>query len=128
MNITVSRCVYESGVNSLRVEGVKAATINENLKSQHTKCLDVEFYSTEDLQTLIKMNSTIFSRKISNLTRNSRNPKKRAYTLPPPDYFYAGIRKAIGVSEHMTRESHIPAQRIVIGWEKTTITRPIGSR
>lgn len=52
MSITVSRCAYENGVNSLRIEGVKAATINENLNSQHTRCLDVEFYSTEDLQTL----------------------------------------------------------------------------
>lgn len=29
MSITVSRSVYANGVNSLRVEGVKAATINE---------------------------------------------------------------------------------------------------
>lgn len=52
MSITVSRSVYANGVNSLRVEGVKAATINENLNSQHTRCLDVEFYSTEDLMAL----------------------------------------------------------------------------
>lgn len=52
MSITVSRCAYQSGVNILRIEGVKAATINENLKSQPTKWLDVEFYSTEDLKAL----------------------------------------------------------------------------
>lgn len=59
MSITVSRSVYANGVNSLRVEGVKAATINENLNSQHTRCLDVEFYSTEDLMALQdKLNKT----------------------------------------------------------------------
>ena len=52
MSITVSRCAYQSGVNILRIEGVKAATINENLNSQPTKWLDVEFYSTEDLMAL----------------------------------------------------------------------------
>ena len=52
MSITVSRSVYANGVNSLRVGGVKSATINENLNSQHTRCLDVEFYSTEDLMAL----------------------------------------------------------------------------
>lgn len=52
MSITVSRYAYENGVNILRVEGVKAATINENLNSQPTKWLDVEFYSTEDLMAL----------------------------------------------------------------------------
>lgn len=52
MSITVSRSVYANGVNSLRVVGVKAATINENLNSQHTSCLNVEFYSTEDLMAL----------------------------------------------------------------------------
>ena len=52
MSITVSRSVYANGVNILRVEGVKAATINENLNSQPTKWLNVEFYSTEDLMAL----------------------------------------------------------------------------
>lgn len=52
MSITVSLSVYANGANSLHVGGVKSATINENLNSQHTRCLDVEFYSTEDLQTL----------------------------------------------------------------------------
>ena len=52
MSITVSRSVYANGVNSLRVGGVKSATINENLNSQHTRCIDVEFYSTEDLIAL----------------------------------------------------------------------------
>lgn len=52
MSITVSRYAYENGVNILRVDGVKAATINENLNSQPTKWLDVEFYSTEDLMAL----------------------------------------------------------------------------
>lgn len=52
MSITVSRYAYENGVNNLRIEGVKAATINENLNSQPTKCLNVEFYSTEDLKAL----------------------------------------------------------------------------
>ena len=52
MSITVSRSVYANGVNSLRVAGVKSATINENLNSQHTRCLDVEFYATEDLMAL----------------------------------------------------------------------------
>lgn len=37
MSITVSRYAYENGVNILLVEGVKAATINENLNSQPTK-------------------------------------------------------------------------------------------
>lgn len=60
MNITISRSVYENGVNSLHIEGVKSATINEYLKSQHTKCLDVEFYSTEDLKALQDELNNIF--------------------------------------------------------------------
>ena len=32
MSITVSRCAYANGVNNLRIEGVKSATI-EYLKS-----------------------------------------------------------------------------------------------
>lgn len=51
MSITVSRCAYENGVNNLRIEGVKSATI-EYLKSQYTRCLNVEFYSPEDLKAL----------------------------------------------------------------------------
>ena len=51
MSITVSRSVYADGVNSLRIEGVKSAT-TEYVEPQHTRCLNVEFYSTEDLKAL----------------------------------------------------------------------------
>ena len=32
MSITVSRCAYENGVNNLRIEGVKSATIESVYK------------------------------------------------------------------------------------------------
>lgn len=64
MSIKVSRYAYANGVNSLRIEGVKSADINENLNSQHTRCLDVEFYSTEDLQTLQTELNNIFPENI----------------------------------------------------------------
>lgn len=84
MSITVSRYVYENGVNSLRIEGVKSASINELLNRDHTKCLYIGFDSTEDLQAL---QDQLNNRRISNSTRNSRNPKKKAYTSPQPEHF-----------------------------------------
>lgn len=80
MSITVSRFVYANGVNSLRVEGVKAATINENLNSQHTRCLDVEFYSTEDLQTLQNELDNIFPENIK-LDKKFKEPEEEGLYL-----------------------------------------------
>lgn len=80
MSITVSRSVYANGVNSLRVEGVKAATINENLNSQHTRCLDVEFYSTEDLQTLQNELDNIFPENIK-LDKKFKEPEEEGLYL-----------------------------------------------
>lgn len=80
MSITVSRSVYENGVNNLRIEGVKAATINENLKSQHTRCLDVEFYSTEDLQTLQNELDNIFPENIK-LDKKFKEPEEEGLYL-----------------------------------------------
>ena len=80
MSITVSRCVYESGVNSLRVDGVKSATINENLDLQDTRCLDVEFYSTEDLQALQDELNNIFPENIK-LDKKFNEPEEEGLFL-----------------------------------------------
>lgn len=80
MSITVSRSVYANGVNSLRVEGVKSATINENLSSQHTRCLDVVFYSTEDLQTLQNELDNIFPENIK-LDKKFKEPEEEGLYL-----------------------------------------------
>ena len=80
MSITVSRCVYENGVNSLRVDGVKSATINENLNSQHTKCLDVEFYSMEDLKALQDELNNIFPENIK-LDKKFKEPEEQGLYL-----------------------------------------------
>lgn len=80
MSITVSRSVYANGVNSLRVEGIKAATINENLNSQYTRCLDVEFYSTEDLQTLQNELDNIFPENIK-LDKKFKEPEEEGLYL-----------------------------------------------
>lgn len=80
MSITVSRSVYANGVNSLRVVGVKSATINENLNSQHTSCLDVEFYSTEDLQTLQNELDNIFPENIK-LDKKFKEPEEEGLYL-----------------------------------------------
>lgn len=80
MSITVSRSVYVNGVNSLRIAGVKAATINENLNSQHTRCLDVEFYSTEDLQTLQNKLDNIFPENIK-LDKKFKEPEEEGLYL-----------------------------------------------
>lgn len=80
MSITVSRSVYANGVNSLRVGGVKSATINENLNSQHTSCLDVEFYSTEDLQTLQNELDNIFPENIK-LDKKFKEPEEEGLYL-----------------------------------------------
>lgn len=80
MSITVSRSVYANGVNSLRVGGVKSATINENLNSQHTRCLDVEFYSTEDLQTLQNELDNIFPENIK-LDKKFKEPEEEGLYL-----------------------------------------------
>ena len=80
MSITVSRSVYANGVNSLRVGGVKSATINENLNSQHTRCLDVEFYSTEDLQTLQNELDNIFLENIK-LDKKFKEPEEEGLDL-----------------------------------------------
>lgn len=110
MSITVSRYAYENGVNILRVEGVKAATLNENLNSQPTKWLDVEFYSTEDLMALQDELNKTFP-ETSGLQVSSRNQKKTAYILLVPGCSYIGIRKAIGVSEHSITGSHALTRR-----------------
>lgn len=80
MSITVSRCAYENGVNSLRVDGAKAATINENLNSQHTRCLDVEFYSTEDLMALQNELDNIFPENIK-LDKKFNEPEEEGLYL-----------------------------------------------
>lgn len=80
MSIAVYRCVYENRVNSLRVDGVKSATINENLNSQHTKCLDVEFYSTEDLQALQDELNNIFPENIK-LGKKFKEPEEEGLYL-----------------------------------------------
>lgn len=110
MSITVFRSVYANGVNSLRVEGVKAATINENLNSQHTRCLDVDFYSTEDLMALQDELNKTFP-ETSGLQVSPRNQKKTAYILLVPDCSYIGIRKEIGVSEHSITGRHALTRR-----------------
>lgn len=80
MNITVSRCAYDNGVNNLHIEGVKAATVSENLKSQHIRCLDVEFYSTEDLQTLQDELNNIFPENIK-LDKKFKEPEEEGLYL-----------------------------------------------
>lgn len=80
MSITVSRSIYANGVNSLSVEGVKAATINENLNSQHTRCLDVEFYSTEDLMALQNELDNIFPENIK-LDKKFNEPEEEGLYL-----------------------------------------------
>lgn len=80
MNIIVSRSAYENGVNSLHIDGVKSATINEYLKSQHTKCLDVEFYSTQDLQALQDELNNIFPENIK-LGKKFKEPEKEGLYL-----------------------------------------------
>lgn len=80
MSITVSRSVYANGVNSLRVKGVKSADISENLKSQPTKWLDVEFYSTEDLQTLQDGLNNIFPENIK-LGKKFKEPEEEGLYL-----------------------------------------------
>lgn len=80
MSITVSRSVYANGVNSLRVEGVKSADITENLKSQPTRCLDVEFYSTEDLQALQDELNNIFPENIK-LDKKFKEPEEEGLYL-----------------------------------------------
>lgn len=80
MNITVSRSVYANGVNSLRVEGVKSADITENLKSQPVRCLDVEFYSTEDLQALQDELNNIFPENIK-LDKKFKEPEEEGLYL-----------------------------------------------
>lgn len=80
MNITISRSVYENGVNSLHIEGVKSATINKYLKSQYTKCLDVEFYSTEDLKALQDELNNIFPENIK-LDKKFKEPEEEGLYL-----------------------------------------------
>ena len=80
MSITVSRCVYESGVNSLHIEGVKAATVSENLNSQHIRCLDVEFYSPEDLKTLQDELNKTFPENIK-LDKKFKEPEEEGLYL-----------------------------------------------
>lgn len=80
MSITVSRCAYQSGVNILRIEGVKAATINENLNQQSTKWLDVEFYSTEDLMALQNELDNIFPENIK-LDKKFNEPEEEGLYL-----------------------------------------------
>lgn len=80
MNITVSRSAYENGVNSLHIEGVKAATINENLNSQHIKWLDVEFYSEEDLKALQDELNNIFPENIK-LDKKFKEPEEEGLYL-----------------------------------------------
>lgn len=80
MSITVSRSVYANGVNSLCVNGVKSADITENLKSQPVKCLAVEFYSTEDLQTLQNELNNIFPENIK-LDKKFKEPEEEGLYL-----------------------------------------------
>lgn len=80
MSITVSRCAYENGINSLCIDGVKSADITENLKSQPTKCLDVEFYSTEDLQALQDELNNIFPENIK-LGKKFKEPEEEGLYL-----------------------------------------------
>lgn len=110
MSITVSRYAYENGINSLRIDGVKSASIDERLNQDHTRCLDIGFYSTEDLQALQDGLNNIFP-ETSNLQASTRNQKKTAYILLAPDCSYIGIRKAIGVSEHTITGSHALTRR-----------------
>ena len=79
MSITVSRCAYENGVNNLRIEGVKSATI-EYLKSQYTRCLNVEFYSTEDLKALQDELNKTFPENIK-LAGKYEEPEEDGYYL-----------------------------------------------
>lgn len=113
MSITVSRYAYENGV--------KSASINERLNQDHTRCLDIGFYSTEDLQALQDELNNIFPENIK-LDKKFKEPEEEGLYLTSTGLLL------FKDTEHTTRETHIPAQRIVIGWEKTTITRPIGSR
>jgi hypothetical protein len=80
MSITVSRSTYANGINSLRVDGVKSAAIKENLKSQPTRCLDVEFYSTEDLQALQDKLNNIFPENIK-LDKKFKEPEEEGFYL-----------------------------------------------
>lgn len=80
MSITVSRSVYEDGVNSLRIEGVKSADITENLKSQPTRYLDVEFYSTGDLKALQDELNNIFPENIK-LGKKFKEPEEEGLYL-----------------------------------------------
>lgn len=79
MSITVSRCAYEGGVNNLRIEGVKSAT-TEYVEPQHTRCLNVEFSSTEDLQTLQDELNNIFPENIK-LDKKFKEPEEEGLYL-----------------------------------------------
>lgn len=79
MSITVSRCAYENGANNLRIEGVKSATI-EYLKSQYTRCLNVELYSTEDLKALQDELNKTFPENIK-LAGKCEEPEEDGYYL-----------------------------------------------
>lgn len=80
MSITVSRYAYENGVNSLRIDGVKSASINERLNQDHTRCLDIGFYSTEDLQALQDELNNIFPENIK-LDKKFKEPEEEGLYL-----------------------------------------------
>lgn len=78
MSITVSRYVYENGVNSLRIEGVKSASINELNNRDHTKCLYIGFDSTEDLQAIQDELNNIFPENIK-LDKKFTEPEEEGF-------------------------------------------------
>ena len=80
MSITVSRCAYENGINSLRIDGVKSASISERLNQDHTRCLDIGFYSTEDLQALQDELNNIFPENIK-LDKKFKEPEEEGLYL-----------------------------------------------
>ena len=80
MSITVSRYAYENGIDSLRIDGVKSASINEQLNQEHTRCLDIEFYSTEDLQALQDELNNIFPENIK-LDKKFKEPEEEGLYL-----------------------------------------------
>lgn len=80
MSVTVSRYVYENGVNSLRIEGVKSASINELLNRDHTKCLYIGFDSTEDLQALQNELNNMFPENIK-LDKKFTEPEEEGLYL-----------------------------------------------
>lgn len=109
MSITVSRCAYENGVNNLRIEGVKQATI-EYLESQYTRCLNVEFYSTEDLKALQDELNKTFPENIK-LAGKYEEPEEDGLYLTRTGLPLYRERKAIGVSEHTITGSHALTRR-----------------